>query len=64
MIDYKLGTIYSEIFKEPIEGQHTALADVKAMQRLLGCGNHKLVRDKLFKFREPFDCVLKRCAKR
>ena len=59
--NYKLGTIYSDAFKEKIPDQHTALADCKAMHRLLGCAHHKLVRDKLFKYRESFDCVIKRC---
>jgi DNA polymerase III alpha subunit (gram-positive type) len=61
--DYKLGTIYQEQFHEKIPDQHTALSDCKAMHRLLGCGDHKLVRDKMFKYRESFDCVLKRCYK-
>ena len=61
--NYKLGTIFSEAFKERIPGQHTALCDCRAMNRLLGCGNHKLVRDKLWKHRESFSAVIKRCLK-
>lgn len=61
--DYKLGTIYETQFKEPIEGQHTALSDCKAMLRLLQKKDHRLVRDKLFKYREAFDVVIKRCFK-
>jgi len=61
--DYKLGTIYETQFKEVIEGQHTALADCQAMRELFQYKDHKLVRDKLFKYREPFDCIIKRCLK-
>ena len=61
--DYKLGTIYFDSFKEKIPDQHTALGDCKAMLRLLGGGNHKLIRDKLFKYRESFSAVIKRCMK-
>lgn len=61
--NYKLGTIYEDTFKEPIPDQHTALQDCRAMQRLLGTASEKLVRDKLFKYRESFDCVVKRCMK-
>ena len=61
--DYKLGTIYFDSFKEKIPNQHTGLGDCKAMLRLLGCGDPKLVRDKLFKYRESFSAVIKRCLK-
>lgn len=61
--DYKLGTIYYDTFNEPIPDQHTALADVKAMQRLLDTASPKLIRDKLFKHRESFDTIVKRCFK-
>jgi len=61
--NYKLGTIYSDAFKEQIKDQHTALGDCKAMLRLLGCASHQMVRDKLFKHRESFSAVIKRCFK-
>jgi len=61
--NYKLGTIYETQFKEPIEGQHTALHDCQAMRALLEEKDHKLVRDKLFKYRESFDSIIKRCFK-
>jgi len=61
--NYQLGTVFEKLFKEPIPDQHTALGDCRAMQRLLGTASEKLVRDKLFKHRESFDCVVKRCFK-
>ena len=62
--NYKLGNVFENAFKEPIPDQHTALADCRAMQRLLGCADKKLVRDKLYKYRESFDAIVKRCLKR
>ena len=61
LYDYKLGTVYQSTFHEPIPDQHTAMGDCRAMQRLLGTGSEKLIRDKLFKHRESFDCIVKRC---
>ncbi len=61
--NYKLGTIYEDTFHHEIPDQHTALADCRAMQRLLGTASEKLVRDKLFKSRESWDCIVKRAFK-
>ena len=61
--NYKLGTIYETAFHEPIPDAHTALADCRAMQRLLGTADPQRARSTLFKFRESFDAVLKRCFK-
>ena len=60
---YKLGTIYHSTFHEKIPDQHTAEGDCRAMQRLLGTASVKLVRDKLFKYRESWDSIKKRCMK-
>jgi len=58
----KLGTIYKHLFHTDIKDQHTALADCEAMERILGCADSKIVCDYIFKERESWDSVIKRCS--
>ena len=60
--DGKLGSIYKHLFHEAIPDQHTALADCEAMERIVGTADYKLVCDYVFKERESWDSVTKRCC--
>jgi DNA polymerase III alpha subunit (gram-positive type) len=61
--NYKLGTVYKNQFHEPIPDQHTALADARAMQRLLGAAAPSVCCEKIIRLRESFDAITKRCMK-